>query len=289
MDMKLLRLELTILDFRLLILSFQKCQLLFKPIEILEYSSQWPLHRQELFRFLMLLCERYLEIAHHNGYELVIQFMIESGYLVDHFDAMVEFGLKVDMERYPLLENVLYAMMNSNIEIPPLLYTQIVEKAVDILDNEKIMSLLFQIYVKQGMVDPIHFQTFLLHFKTKKKYREAHLLWCYGSRCKHREKQLTVVFLPVETCLLYCDILLSQKKTEEASLVFRGMLATLPSPNRKGKQLRNCDFVDIHGQFLLLCLDHACHDLFQDYVEMIHDCQIPLSKQIIDKITKLDM
>jgi hypothetical protein len=284
-DMKSLQYEWTLVEQRLILLTFQKCSVISLPLNVIDYVSRWPVSETQRVEFYLLLSQRYKELGFQEGITAIFTHLMDRNCHAGFADRMVEFCLSLDMDKDSTLVRLLQALVNSGISIDPLLYSTVLENSCESFDNVRTTELLVKMYVAQNMQDPIHFQLLLEQCNRNKLYKEAHVLWCYGSSFKCQIRRLHRVFLPVQSCMLYCDILLSQKREAEASLVFRSMLASLPLPNRKGKPLRHSPFFDIHGQFLLLCLKHASVSLFQQYLELIQDTQLPLSEELKYEIT----
>jgi hypothetical protein len=295
-DLKNTQWELSELEIRLLVLSVQKCRLMETPGRLLDVCLKWPMDRDELFRFLVLILRRYVELnddddrGRGGGGHLILNCLIENGFLKDYHVDILTFCVNVDINKYPLIPPVLKQMLQDNLEIPPLLYSQLLSKSFHIVDNDTIIDYLLELYMKQEMHDPVHFQFLLQHCRDRKKYRMADMVWSFGNQYRYdgrKKKRRKRVFIDVPTCLLYCDILLSQKRMDEASLVFRGIVATLPNPLKKGSRKNNNNngsMVDLHGLFLSLCIDHGCIELFKEYLALIHDSQINISQQTINEM-----
>jgi hypothetical protein len=284
-DMKSLKYEWTQVEQRLILLTFQKCSAIAVPSNMIDYVSRWPVSDTQKVSFYLLLCRRYQQLGSEEECSTVFGYMLEKGLHAKSPDPMVEFCLGLDGDRDLTLHRLLHALVEHDIPIDPLLYSRVLDKTCKSFDNIRMTEYMLKMYISQQMQDPVHFQALLEQCKRNKLYKEAHLLWCYGSSFKCPIRRLHRVFLPVQTCMLYCDILLSQKREAEASLIIRNMLAFLPLPNRKGRPLRHSPFFDIHGEFLLLCLKHACYSLFQQYLELIQDTQLPLSVELKKEIT----
>ena len=99
-----------------------------------------------------------------------------------------------------------------------------------------------------------------------KLFKEADLLWLHSSQIKKWKQRITRVFIPLETTILYCELLMEQQREIEAVEWFWKHLARLPNKIR-------CD-LDLHQQFLQKCSSYQCLQAFEMHDSAIKDVNI---------------
>ena len=228
-------------------------------------------------QFLTFLVKRYGELGESAGIETILLHSLDGKYLPVNDDNLITAknfklfdGVEIlsDRLRVSILNASVSQMLPKNSPLPrkvlasfalnSVLIDWEMQKTVASYLNEvfdatlaqKVILILIHSLMKSRNCNADLNQTILNHCKRFRLYIEADILWLYATKIKKWKERITRIFVPLETTVMYCEMLLDQGREKEAVQWFWKHMARLP--NRIRRDLK------VHHEFLALCSTRKC-------------------------------